>query len=1114
MSKLWQQNSPLEGESKSANDLHLGDSVGGKAAGRIPPHQIASQFGSPSRGELIASQKLATDPEISAQVMANAGAGKTYVLTVRVLRLLLKGVQPGKILCLTYTKAAAAEMRDRISSRLEKWTLMDDADLRFELAELIEGEPDKEQVKIARRLFSSTLESSPPPRIQTIHSFCQDVLKRFPLESGVQPYFEVADDVTAKELIRETTLRILAQHNPAVEYIAAHGGEWKFNEVIGEIIRERNRIRDLFDNSESPQIIIDSIYARHGADKTENVKNIFAKFFEFHTERLSAVKELAKALLNSSNANDATRGRELVAALESKSFDDYAIIFLTQKNEPRQKVITNGGKKFLPEADEIAAYEQEMLLEVINKITLLENLEFTSHVISLSHLILATYVDLKKSRALIDYNDLIYTTKKLLTKADNAAWVLYKLDGGIDHILVDEAQDTSPDQWQIILALLDEFMAGEGALRGERTIFVVGDEKQSIYSFQGADKKKFNAIVDYIRERCIAAGKKFSDLKLVTSFRSVEAVLKLTDATFQPENLRQAVSSSLNEISHLLSRKNEGGHVEIWPLIRNEDKPELENWQLPIKYHTAKSADMLLAEQISDRIDGWLKSGRKLASTNRAVRPSDILILLKSRGNLADMLINRLKRKGVAVSGSDRLKITDHIAIQDLLALANFLLLPSDDLSLASVLKSPLFGINEDELFEFCYKREGSLWNNLKPSPLTETLKNLLGRVDYISVYDLYSLVLDELGGRKKMVARLGHEVNDVLDEFLDLAVNFERAHASSLQHFVHWVALSKIEIKRDMEQGGNDQVRIMTVHGAKGLEAPIVILADTAKLPQSKRQLIWEDDNFYSYKSKSGIFPALKSAIEIAESEDYSEYLRLLYVAITRARDELYICGSLGEKNTNIEKSWYRILENSLAKFGNKDEISGITKYETQQQKDIAEYALPKTKAKPSLPVYMEQKVLPPPKQIAKEIEDEPLFYDAVESIDYGSRVHKLLEIAGQMDAEKRSIYLKDEGGLAALFDNLEFAEIFGENSRAEVPVIGELDGRIVSGRIDRLVVQSDKIMIIDFKTSRKIPEIMPQNYIKQMDKYKRIMQAQYPQHNIHKYILWTGGPKLVELA
>lgn len=1075
---------------------------------------------------LTESQKLATNPDISARVMANAGAGKTYVLTARVLRLLLKGTHPGKILCLTYTKAAAAEMRERISKRLEKWALMDDADLRLELAELIEGEPSKEQVKIARKLFSSTLESSPPPRIQTIHSFCQDVLKRFPLESGIQPYFEVADDVTAKELTWETTLKIIEQNHESVDYIAANAGEWKFNEVVAEIITQRNRIRDLFANIGTAQQVVDYLYAKHEVDRNLSAANLFKDFFQFSMERLNSLKQLIASLQNSANANDFARGNQLADALQSQDFKSYAGIFLTKENEPRKTIITKDAKSSFPIADEIAAYEQVQLMDVIGKVTLIENLEFTKHVLSLSQSILETYEELKRTRALIDYNDLIYTTRNLLTAADNTAWVLYKLDGGIDHIMVDEAQDTSPDQWRIILALLDEFMAGEGAERGERTVFVVGDEKQSIYSFQGADQKKFNEILNYIQARCNDAQKPFNELKLELSFRSVEAVLKLADQAFEPEHLRKSISSSLDNISHVVNRIGEGGHVELWPLVKNEEKAELENWQLPINYHTAKSADLLLAEQIGNTIEKWINSGRKLVSTNRAVRPGDILILLRSRGNLADMLINRLKRKKIPVSGSDRLKITDHIAIQDILSLSNFLLLPTDDLSLAEVLKSPLFGISEEDLFELCYKREGSLWSNLRGNnkfgEITATLESLLSKVDYVSVYNLYSIVLDQLKGRMKMISRLGYEVNDVLDEFLDLAMNFERAHTSSLQHFIHWVRQSKIEIKRDMEASGDDlgQVRIMTVHGSKGLEAPIVFLADAAKMPKSQRQLIWQDEYFYSYKTKSRIFPELRNLVDSAENEDYEEYLRLLYVAVTRARDELYICGSLGERNTNIEKSWYQILENSLSKFGSKEE-GGVITYKTAQEAAVKEPEAAKVKSRKPLPIFMHKKV-PASEKITIELEEEIPFSDSADIVDYGSRVHKILEISAQLDADKRALYLEHalvndsntKDKLLKLFSLPEFAEIFGEHSRAEVPIIGEINGNTISGRIDRLVIKPDEVMIIDFKTSRNIPEVMPQNYINQMDKYKRIMQLQYPQRKISTYILWVSGLRLVPLA
>jgi len=1097
---------------------------------------LAPSMGLPSRDALgsgdatfTQQQRMATDPGVSARVMANAGAGKTYVLTARVLRLLLKGVHPGKILCLTYTKAAASEMRARINAQLQRWVLMGDAELKAELAELIEAPADEKQVAIARKLFSTTLESSPPPRIQTIHSFCQDVLRRFPLESGIQPYFEVADEVTSKELIKQTTQALLARQRQkpevgaAIDFIAAEGGEWKFNEVIGEIISQRNRIRDLFDIG-APEEIIAGLYARENVERGFAPEGLKHDFMQFGGEKIAALKNLLAAWGNSGGKIDAENVQKLSEAIAVRDFGKYKNVFFTKENEPRaqRSVISQKALTAFAEGWEWILHEQAAIAEVDEVLNVYENLEFTSHVVYLAYGILETYENLKRANALIDYNDLIYSTKKLLSGSGNAAWVLYKLDGGLEHILVDEAQDTSPDQWEIILALLDEFMAGEGAAENERTVFIVGDEKQSIYSFQGADQKKFNEVVALVQEKLVAAQKPFKDIGLNMSFRSVAAVLKLADTTFQPEHLRKAVSSSPREISHLLKRAGEGGHVEIWPLIKNEDRQELENWQLPVSYHTAKSADLLLAENISDVIAGWIESGRKLVAENRAVRPSDILILLRSRGNLADMLINRLKRRKIPVSGSDRLKITEHIAVQDLLALGNFLLLPADDLSLASVLKSPLFGISEEELFELSYKREGSLWNSLRGNKKFQHIENemveLLNKVDFIPVYDLFSFALDGLGGRKKLISRLGHEVNDVLDEFLDLAVNFEKNHTSSMQHFLSWVQLSSMEIKRDMEQGSG-QVRIMTVHGAKGLEAPIVFIADAAKMPQSKRQLVWNKPHFYSYKTKSRLFAGLRQSVEAAEAADYEEYLRLLYVAITRARDELYVCGSLGEKNTNIDGSWYRIVEDALGKFGVKDEASGIIKYETKHENQTDEYAEPPVKVKTALPEFLHRKVAAEKAEVV-ELDDEVEFNEMAEQIDYGNKVHKVLEIAGSISADKRSGYIdtvfagdiKTTENLKTLFT--QFPEIFGANARSEVPVIGRVDGQVVSGRIDRLVVKDSEVMIVDFKTARNIPAQMPESYRKQMDIYAKIITPQFPGRKIRKIILWTSALKLSELA
>ena len=607
--------------------------------------------------KLTSSQIIATRPQISARVMANAGAGKTFVLTARVLRLLLKGVAPSKILCLTYTKAAAAEMNERVSSRLQKWALMDDKKLARELRELIEVEPSPEQIQIAKTLFSKTLESMPPPRIQTIHSFCQEVLKRFPLESGVQPYFKVIDDITADELLKETKLRILsaqivAEVQEAIDFIARESGDWKFNEIVGEIISQRNRIKDLFGKYESTVAIIEHIYQKNNVALNVTVEEIKSSFMNFSTDKLDNLYGLIEAFGNSDSKTDQKNYEILSSFILQKDFDAYQCLFLTKDcgERSQRSFITQKAIKNFPPGWEWVKSEQAALLEIVDKINAVENLQYSAHVIHLADGLITIYEALKHAESVLDYDDLIYYTRNLLTSVTATSWVLYKLDGGIEHILIDEAQDTSPEQWQIVTALVDEFLSGEGAATRDRTVFVVGDEKQSIYSFQGADQKAFNIVTNYIRERSVEAGKAFMDIDLKTSFRSVHSILHLADTTFEPEVYRHSVTSA-DTVSHELNRVGEGGKVEIWPLIKNEEQAELDNWQLPLTFHSARTSEWLLAEKIADNIANWINEERILTSTGKKIQPSDILILLKSRGEMADLLIRKLKKRNIAVAG-------------------------------------------------------------------------------------------------------------------------------------------------------------------------------------------------------------------------------------------------------------------------------------------------------------------------------------------------------------------------------------------------------------------------------------------------------------------------------
>jgi ATP-dependent helicase/nuclease subunit A len=837
------------------------------------------------------AQIQASDPEYSVWVAASAGTGKTTVLTARVLRLLLGGTNPGKILCLTYTKAGAAEMESRIKLKLCSWVTLSEENLVAELTRLSGIVPNNEIIKRARELFLKTLDTPDGIKIQTIHSFCQGLMRRFPLEAGIMPHFKVMDDKTSKELLKEARIRLLSNSNSyktsvevasAIKNIFWRIREGTFSAVIEAIIEDRDKFENALEKAGSVTSLQAAIYKLLGVPEGCNEEDIIYQATLEKSFDRDALKNCALGLLEQSRKTFVKLGKILCSWLEQDAanrvqhFDEYKKAFFTQKNEPRKDLTP--AKSKVPIAPMLA--EQARLQKVSNDIKSTRVAVLSSSMVEIANAILKIYGEEKSSRAFMDYADLIMKSENLLLKDDIAPWVLYKLDGGIDHILLDEAQDTSPQQWNIIDSLCAEFFAGNGARDVERTIFVVGDEKQSIFSFQGAAPHIFNKMQEKFRQRVGQAGKKWRSVRLDESFRSSPVILQAVDAvgeslraesrepgdgkletneTIHRDNLKNnevnsIVSSQHRQAysAHIAHHKEMFGRVEIWPLIEPAKTEAEIGWVMPLEYKDKQDTRKILAEQIADMIKEWLDSGRILESEGRPVSAGDIIILLRKRRKMADNIISSLKKRGVAVAGHDRLVITEHIAVMDLMALGNFLLLPQDDLSLACVLKSPLIGLSEEKLFEISYKRGGkSLWNALREVQGNENngnyaysyLSNLLSKVDFLTPFGLYCHILEALGGRKKLIRRLGYEVNDPVDEFLSMALAYEKSHAPSLQGFLSWLESGKSEIKRDLEQSGSDTVRVMTVHASKGLEAPIIIMPDTiSDFATSKDKIFWHE--------------------------------------------------------------------------------------------------------------------------------------------------------------------------------------------------------------------------------------------------------------------------------
>ncbi|MDH5488878.1 MAG: double-strand break repair helicase AddA, partial [Rhodospirillaceae bacterium] len=932
-------------------------------------------------GKATASQLGASDPVRSVWVSANAGTGKTRVLVDRIARILLSGARPEKILCLTFTKTAAAEMAERINRRLGHWVVMNDADLSAELTDLTQKKPDDETMKRARALFARVLETPGGLKIRTIHSFAESLLARFPLEAGVAPHFSVIDERSAAELMNEAQGGVLeniyqqqksskniSEITMAMRHLAELVNEDGFSGLMRELMYARAKLAAILKSLKNGGNNIDGAVLKMvglGPDEAsieQIVKNASA-------ENAFDKENLARAVSALTNGTEKTKEKSAVIekwinadikTREKLFLTNYILAFSKKDGGPLAKLTTKGVDDFDATAADILLNEQARILKVLDKIKCVQTAQATAALLKVGGAIENEYRTLKASSGGLDYDDLIEKACALLENESGASWVHFKLDGGIDHILVDESQDTSPQQWAVVKGLAFDFFSGQG--RDDetvRTVFAVGDEKQSIYSFQGADPYEFGRMREYFEQKVIDAEKQFSALQLTTSFRSTRAVLAIVDRVFANPVAFDGLSFADEEVLHKSHREGEAGLVELWQPELPEGAVDVDPWDAPLDRLSIKSPEIKLAERIGATIKGWLENGEILKSKNRPIRADDILILVRKRGAFADEMVRQLKLNGVEVAGSDRMVLTDQIAVEDLMALGNFCLLPEDDLNTAALLKSPIIGMGEDDLMHLANGRATSIWAALKKHAKEKNifaqaftiLSEHLGRADYQPPYEFFAGVLNG-GARKALVARLGSDAEDPIDEFISLALQFERAHTPSLQGFLHWVKSGATEIKRDMEITGS-KVRVMTVHGAKGLEANIVFLPDTCTTPsyQHDSRIYWKIPAPGQTKNQNPQMlwapykemrpEIVTKLVDEGRSLREREYRRLLYVAMTRARDRLYVGGYATEKGP-ADGSWYNLMAGPIKERGvERDSPFGkVWRYETEQQAQTTDVA------------------------------------------------------------------------------------------------------------------------------------------------------------------------------
>src|SRR3569623_2011770 len=1134
------------------------------------------------------AQLRASHPQSSAFVAANAGSGKTYVLVNRVIRLLLDGVAPEKILCITFTKAAAANMAQRVFDTLGKWVAFSDDELDAAIRNS-GAQVTHEIRKRARKLFACALETPGGLKVQTIHALCTRLLQQFPYDANVPAHFAVLDERDQTDMMERANLAVLLEAarvpdgalGQALAFAIAQAADVTFKEVVHEACLSRQHFMAWADGAGSIEIAMAQVCRALGVAPDAQLGDIEREMVD--GPHLPRSRWLAAAeAFEQGGKSDATQGARLRAAVVlsgEAQLDEYLGLFITGEGSPRKTLMT---KALAASQGALAAAlveDQPRLLFLDERRRAVLPRDRTHALLVIASAVAAHYRREKQARGLLDYDDLIDKTHAMLT-GGYASWVHFKLDRGIDHVLIDEAQDTSPRQWDIIESFVSEFTAGAGAREIRRTVFAVGDEKQSFFSFQGADPRQFDQRRRAMATRHAHAKLSFESVSFKHSVRSGAAILNSGDYVLREQAIYQSIHN--DDAYPVLDALPDAAPamIDLWSLEEPDTREETEGWDAPFDTVSTTSPDVKLARRVQAEIKALIAAGTMTGTTGRRrkLRYGDVMILVRRRGTTFDAVIQALKHAGIPVAGADRLKLTSHIAVIDLMHLADALLLPQDDLALAVALKSPMFGLDDDDLLAIAPARTGSLREALQAhidaSPKLKAANDFLmqceRRFAQLPPIAFFAWLLGGegggSGGRARILRRLGPEANDALDEFLELALTYERKAAASLQGFIAWLRAADTEVKRDMEIL-RDEVRVMTVHGAKGLEAAVVFLGDTATSPADSQRLklirmahgnAGPGDVVLWAGPKRDDTEAVAQARAVMREETEDEYRRLLYVAMTRAAERLIVGGCKpGNRKDVRELSWYDLIDKGLVasplimaetetSFGRVRRYTRAGDVEPDaSQEAAAESTTPlklpdwlRTDAPPETP--REQLIAP-----SDAANDVPLPVLAPEAALARQRarlrgqwVHRLLQSLPDIAPEQRKVaaerflarhakdgFNKDElDQLAQQVTGLKaeprFAALFAPGSRAEVSIAGRVGiGATtlrVAGQIDRLVITPDEIMIVDYKPCPApvaASAQTPPHFVRQLARFRAVVAKLYPGRTVRGALLWTQEARMGEV-
>ena len=1147
----------------------------------------------------IEDQLRASDPKASAWVSANAGSGKTYVLAQRVVRLLLSGVPPSKILCLTFTKAAAAEMSNRVFEQLGKWCTMDDDALVEALSNVGEYNPSKSKLHRARLLFTKALESPGGLKIQTIHAFCEALLHQFTLEANTSGHFEVMSEADQKSLMQTARQSVMAAtlEEPflasALEDAMQFASDQAIEKGLEAVIRQRQKFQQWIghygDDVDQASIELASHLGINIAVGEDDLLNELLENLPIEEKMFLHIGEISGGI---SKPTSLTLSKTILEYKQAKTTKEKFALRLSiykVKNGNAMRKPTPGVKALydaIPGSEELLQEEKECFRQALNHYSNWKMVKGSIALFKLANAVIQKYGALKRARGFLDFDDLVNRSADLLARSDVRHWVQYKLDNGIDHVLVDEAQDTNSTQWLIINAIIEEFFAGKSTERSghnsnqARTVFAVGDQKQSIYSFQGAEPEMFAQQKTILGDQARAANLQFEDVELQISFRSTFDVLSAVDMVFKSDQNARGLHANNEPVIHQPNRQSDPGEVQIWPMIAPSKTPPQEDWRVPIDHVSEEHPAIQLSKRVTSTIQNWIKKEEILPGKGRKISCGDILILVRKRDQFVTSITRELKQAGLSVAGADRINLVTHIAIDDLLSLAKWALFPEDDLALAEILKCPLFDLDEIQLADLCIERSGTLWQSLSQRAEGKTtdrlsekflqLQHLKTTAAICAPYEFFNEILSTNQGRMKFRARLGGEVDDVLDALLLEALNHTNNGGSGLQSFIHSLEIASPEIKRELDLV-KDEIRVMTVHSAKGLEAPIVFLVDPGspayggnhrpeivKIDQVKPfpAFLWQPRKDDGSEQTQIIHDKIQDKAE-------QEYRRLLYVGMTRAEDKLIVCG-YGAPSKNSIPTWLHMVKDSL--IDNCKEI--IEDAEVTAWRWIVKDHTNRKPASPPdnkqasephiqnpLPSWInkippiETGFTPPlsPSIASQSIETKTREHDFAEgenrpardsfALQRGNATHQLLQflpnITSDLRHERTQNYLertyKDwtdaqiietSENVMRILDDEKFAPLFSSNSIAEVSFTGTLDknglNRKINGQIDRLCVFGDRVLIIDYKTDRRYPqnpEQVSDQYLIQMAIYQQLVADIYPNLEVECSLLWTSGPQIMSI-